>query len=486
MNRFAVIALCFFIGSAGDTSPAAAAGPNVVVFLVDDLGIMDVGAYNPNTFYETPNVDRLASQGVRFTDAYAANPVCSPTRYSIMTGKYPTRVAATNWFSGVREGRFRPAELNGHMPLDERTLGQALRDQGYRTAYVGKWHLGPTPEYWPEKRGFDVNVGGHNAGSPPGGYFAPYKNPRMESGPQGEYLTRRFAEEAAAVIDEFAGEPFLLYLAFHSVHTPLQAPEDLVRKYEEKAKRLGVADVDAFADEEQVWPDAKPRKVRVVQNHATYAAMVESMDAAVGRVLAKLEELGLDDETIICFTSDNGGLSTAEGSPTSNLPFRGGKGWVYEGGIREPLLVRWPGVTEPGSTSSIPVMSMDLYPTLLNAAGAKPAEEQIIDGVDLLPLLRDGAPPDREALFWHYPHYSNQGGFPGGAVRVGDWKLVERYEDGRVHLYNLRQDPGETRDLASENPDRVTDLRARLHRWYADTGAQFLQAKPGGPEPWRP
>lgn len=486
MLRYANFALCLVIGIAGGFSPLAAAKPNFVVIVVDDLGVMDIGAYNPHSFYETPHIDRLASQGVRFTDAYAANPVCSPTRYSMMTGKYPTRVAATNWFSGEREGRFRPARLNGHMPLDEMTLGQALQSRGYRTAYVGKWHLGPTAEYWPENRGFELNAGGHNAGSPPGGYFSPYKNPRLSSGPEGEYLTTRLGAEAAAAIERFAGDPFLVYLAPYSVHTPLQAPPELIRKYEAKAARLGLAGVNVFAEEEQVWPDAGPRKVRVVQNHATYAAMVETMDAAVGQVLTKLDELGLDDETIVCLTSDNGGLSTAEGLPTSNLPFRGGKGWLYEGGIREPLIVRWSGVAESGSTLDVPVVNMDLYPTILEAAGVPAAKDQIIDGVSLVPLLRDGSPPDRESLFWHYPHYSNQGGFPGGAVRVDDWKLIERYEDGRVHLYNLREDPGEALDIAAENPERVADLRDRLHRWYADVDAQFLRAKPDGPEPWRP
>jgi arylsulfatase A-like enzyme len=214
--------------------------------------------------------------------------------------------------------------------------------------------------------------------------------------------------------------------------------------------------------------------------------MVEAMDAAVGRVLAKLRELGLDENTIVCFTSDNGGLSTSEGSPTSNLPLRGGKGWVYEGGIREPFIVKWPGVARPASTCDVPVMSMDLYPTLLEAAGASRQEKQLVDGVSLMPLLKGGQSLERDALFWHYPHYSNQGGFPGGAVRVGDWKLIERYEDGRVHLYNLREDEGERRDLAAEHPDRVRELRKRLHAWYAQVDAQFLQPKPGGPQPWRP
>jgi arylsulfatase A-like enzyme len=447
---------------------------------------MDIGANNPETFYETPRVDRLARESMRFTNAYAANPVCSPTRYSILAGKYPTRVGATNWFSGVREGRFRPAPLNDRMPLEEITLAEALNAGGYRTAFVGKWHLGPSEAYWPEAQGFDVNVGGHTAGSPPGGYFAPFRNPRLADGPQGEELTARLAEESARIIERFRDQPFLLYLSFYSVHTPLQAKPELVKKYERKAADAASRTGSAFAAEEQVWPTVDPRTVRVVQNHPTYAAMVETMDTAVGRVLDAIHEFGLDDDTIVFFTSDNGGLSTSEGSPTSNLPLRGGKGWLYEGGIREPLLVKWPGVTPPGTTTDRPVISTDFYPTILDMAGLPPRREQHLDGVSLVPLLRRSGAIDREALYWHYPHYSNQGGFPGGAVRLGHEKLIERFEDGRVNLYDLAADPGERTDLAGRRPDRVKVLRNQLHRWYREVGATFLEAKPGGPAPWRP
>jgi arylsulfatase A-like enzyme len=459
--------------------------PNIVFFLADDLGLMDIGAYNPGTFYETPHVDRLARDGMKFTAGYAANPVCSPTRYSILTGKFPTRVRATNWFSGKREGRFRGAPLNDVMPLAEVTLAEALKPQGYRTAYVGKWHLGPTEQYWPEAQGFDVNIGGHQRGSPPS-YFSPYKNPRLKDGPPGEHLTARLADEAARIIEASKDEPFLLYVAFQAVHTPLQPPPELIAKYPQKAQRLGLTDKPEFADEEQVWPDAGPRKVRTLQKHATYAAMVESMDAAIGTVLAKLDALGLSDDTIVCFTSDNGGLSTSEGSPTSNLPLRGGKGWVYEGGIREPLVVKWPGVTKPGSECDVPVMSIDFYPTLLEAAGATRQANQIVDGQSLVPLLKGAQTLDRDTLYWHYPHYSNQGGFPGGAIRSGRYKLVERYEDGRVHLYDLAADPGERHDLAASQPERVADMKTKLHDWYRTVDAQFLQAKDDGPQPWRP
>jgi arylsulfatase A-like enzyme len=466
-------------------SVTEAARPNFLFILVDDLGYMDIGANNPKAFYETPRVDGLARQGMRFTNGYAANPVCSPTRYSIMTGKYPSRVAATNFFSGKRSGRFLPAELNDRMALSEFTLAEALKSKGYATAFFGKWHLGPSEKFWPEAQGFDLNFGGHNRGLPPGGYFAPYRNPRLTDGPQGEHLTQRLTDEVLKTLEQFREQPFLIYLSFYTVHTPLQAPKALVEKYRAKAQRLGTEEVQ-FAVEEQVWPNGRPRRVRVRQRHATYAAMVESMDTQVGRVLDKLEQLGLSDNTVVCFTSDNGGLSTSEGSPTSNLPLRGGKGWLYEGGIREPFLIKWPGVVPADSTCDAPVISMDFFPTLLEIAGIQPAAGQKFDGVSLVPLLKQSAVPKRQALFWHYPHYSNQGGFPGAAVRVGDYKLIERFEDGRVQLFDLARDIGERRDLAKQMPDRVSAMRSQLHDWYRDVDARFLRARQGGSQPWRP
>jgi arylsulfatase A-like enzyme/glyoxylase-like metal-dependent hydrolase (beta-lactamase superfamily II) len=471
-------------------APPASAGDrqNVVFFLVDDLGYMDVGANNPGTFYETPKVDRLAATGMRFTDGYAANPVCSPTRYSIMTGRYPTRVGATNWFSGERAGRFEPAPLNDRMPLEEVTLAEALREAGYHTFFAGKWHLGPTEEYWPEHQGFEVNRGGWSRGGPYGGkqYFSPYGNPRLEDGPEGEHLPDRLASEAVRFIEARRHEPFFVCLSFYSVHTPLLGRPDLVAKYERKIERLGLAEADELMPEEQVWPVTKPRWVRSRQKHAVYAAMVEAMDRAVGKVLDALESLALDDETVVVFMSDNGGLSSSEGRPTSNLPLRGGKGWLYEGGIREPFVIRAPGITRPGSTSGVPVISTDFYPTLLELLGIPSRPEQHEDGVSLVPLLEGRETLPRPALFWHYPHYSNQGGFPGGAVRVGRWKLVERYEDGRVHLFDLEKDLGERNDLAENHPDRVAEMRSRLHGWYRAVGAEFLRPKDGGPPPWRP
>ncbi|WP_442506752.1 sulfatase [Novipirellula sp. SH528] len=465
-------------------SLATAAGTdklNFVVFVVDDLGYMDIGANNPNCFYETPNVDRLADSGMRFTDGYAANPVCSPTRYSLMTGKYPTRVRATNFFSGKRGGRFNPAPLNEHMPLEDITVAEALKGDGYSTFFAGKWHLGENEDYYPQNQGFDVNIGGYSKGGPYSGnrYFGPFKNPQMEvESPEGDHLPDRLARDTANFIDENKDKPFLAYLAFYSVHTPLMGRPDLVQKYKKKAASINGVE---FADEEQVF-GKQPRKVRVLQKHAVYAAMVEAMDQAVGKVLKQLEDSGVSDNTVVVFTSDNGGLSTSEGSPTSNLPLRGGKGWVYEGGIREPWIVRYPGVTAAGSESSEPICSIDLFPTLAAAAGVK--VQHAIDGIDIRPAL-EGKPLDREALFWHYPHYSNQGGIPGGAIREGGYKLVERYEDGRVHLYNLKDDIGEQNDLANMMPERVDEMRRRLHAWYQTVDAQFLQPK-DGQVPWKP
>lgn len=489
-SRFIAWTVCLVTLSLLAASPAAAEEKplNFVFFLVDDLGYMDVGCNNPDTFYETPHIDALARSGLRFTDGYAANPVCSPTRYSIMTGKHPSRVDATNFFSGRRAGRFLPAPLNDRMALEEVTVAEALKSHGYATFFAGKWHLGPSEEFWPENQGFDVNRGGWSRGGPygPGKYFVPYGNPRLEDGPQGEHLPDRLATEAAQFIEANQDGPFFTYLAFYSVHTPLVGRPDLVKKYQAKAERLGLAGKPHFAGEEQALPIKAERQVRILQDHAVYAAMVEAMDLAVGKVLAKLEELHLADNTVVLLTSDNGGLSTSEGSPTSNLPLRGGKGWLYEGGIREPYLIRWPGVTKPGAVSHVPVVSTDFYPTMLEMAGLPALPRQHLDGVSLAPLLKDGAAPDREAIYWHYPHYSNQGGFPGGAVRMGDWKLIERFEDGRVHLYNLADDLGERHDLAADQPQRVNAMREKLHAWYEQVDAKFLQAKPDGPQPWRP
>ncbi|WPJ95995.1 sulfatase [Coraliomargarita algicola] len=460
--------------------------PNVVVFLVDDLGYMDIGANNPDCFYETPHVNALARSGMRFTNGYAANPVCSPTRYSLMTGKYPTRVGATNFFpkdvAKLRSGRFKPAPLVTKMPLDEIPLPQALKAKNYATFFAGKWHLGESEEYYPQNRGFDVNIGGYSAGGPYTGkkYFAPFENPQMEESPEGDHLPDRLARETAVFIEANKDQPFLAYLSFYSVHTPLIGRPDLVEKYKKKAALI---EGEEFSVTESEVTGRRGVKTRSLQKHAVYAAMVEAMDLAVGKVLQQLDDSGVADNTIVIFTSDNGGLSTSEGSPTSNLPLRGGKGWVYEGGIREPWIIRYPGVTEAGSISDEMICSIDLYPTVMSAVGVETSH--VIDGIDITKALEGGS-LERDTLYWHYPHYSNQGGIPGGAIRVGDYKLVERYEDGEVMLFNLKEDLGEQHDLSAQFPERVTQMRANLHAWYDNVGAKFLQQKGNGPEPWRP
>jgi arylsulfatase A-like enzyme len=467
--------LITFLAAIALASGLTAAPPNIVFFLADDLGQRDLGCYG-STFYETPNLDRLARDGAKFTDAYAACPVCSPTRASLMTGQWPQRTGITDYIGAPtkpeqwkRNTKLLPAPYADRLALDAPTLAKAMKAAGYATFFAGKWHLGPEG-FWPENQGFDINMGGIDKGGPYGGkrYFSPYGNPRLPDGPDGEHLPDRLATETAKFIEANKDRPFFAYYSFYDVHTPLMAREDLRNKYEEKRQRLGLV---------EKWGREEPRDVRLAQDHAVYAAMVEAMDLAVGKVLAKLDELGLRENTLVIFTSDNGGLSTSEGWPTSNLPLRGGKGWMYEGGIREPLLVHWPAVVKAGSVVSTPVSSPDFFPTLLEAVGAKPQPGQVLDGVSLVPLLKGGTLPER-ALFWHYPHYGNQGGAPSAAVRRGDWKLIEWLEDGRAELFNLAQDLGEKTDLATKQPQRVAQLRAELHAWQKNVGAKFPIANP--------
>lgn len=440
---------------------------NFVFILMDDLGQRDVGCFG-STFYETPSIDRLAAEGMRFTSGYAACPVCSPTRASIVAGKYPARVNITNFIPGMKSGKLFPPQYLHQLPLEEVTVAEAFKEAGYATCFIGKWHLGAEP-YWPEKQGFDVNIGGTSAGSPRS-YFSPYKNPQLADGPPGEYLTDRLTDETLKFIDAAKDKPFLVYLSHYAVHIPLQAKKDLAAKYEAKAAQLPPVEAK-FIPEGNV-------KARQVQDHPVYAAMVQSMDESVGRIMKKLDELGLADRTAVIFMSDNGGLSTAEGTPTSNVPLRAGKGWLYEGGIREPLIIKWPGVTKPGSTCDVPVTSTDFYPTMLEMAGLPLRPKQHVDGVSIVPLLRGGQSLPRQAIYWHYPHYANQGGSPGGAVRAGDYKLIEFYEDNHVELYNLKDDLGEKNDLAARMPDKAKELRERLARWRQEVGARMPTPTP--------
>ena len=445
--------------------------PNFVFFLIDDLGWRDVGCFG-STFYETPNIDRLARDGMRFTDAYAACPVCSPTRASIMTGKYPARLHLTDFLVGRRWPKDSPIvpipDWQKFLPLEEVTIAEALKESGYATFFAGKWHLG-LEGFWPEDQGFDVNKGGIDRGGPYGGkkYFSPYGNPRLEDGPPGEHLPLRLGRETADFIEAHKDGPLLAYLSFYSVHTPLMTTKELGAKYEAKQKNAPAT----------AWGQEGERKVRLVQNHAVYAGMVEAMDTAVGIVLDRLDRLGLAENTAVFFMSDNGGLSTSEGHPTANVPLRAGKGWLYEGGVREPMIVRAPGVTRPGSACTEPVISTDFYPTMLELAGLPLRPNQHVDGVSFVSLL-EGRKMTRGPIYWHYPHYGNQGGAPGGAVRDGDWKLIEWYEDGRLELFNLRDDLGEANDLATAMPEKARELQKMLADWRRTVGAQMPTPNP--------
>jgi arylsulfatase A-like enzyme len=442
---------------------------NFVFVLADDLGWRDLGCYG-STFYETPNLDRLAKTGLRFTDAYAACCVCSPTRASILTGKYPARLHLTDWLPGRRDRpdqKLLAPKIIQQLPLDEITLAEALQQAGYCTGFFGKWHLGG-PGFYPEQQGFQVNLGGCELGHPPS-YFSPYKIPTLPDGPAGEYLTDRLTDEAIKFVHDCGNKPFLLYLAHYAVHNPQQAKSALIEEYRTKVKTLPPSSRPEFL------PEGKT-SARQIQNQPVYAAMIQSLDESIGRLMQTLADLHLDQNTIVIFFSDNGGLSTAEGSPTSNVPLRGGKGWPYEGGVREPLLVRWPGVTKPGTVCSTPVISTDFYPTLLDIAQLPLRPTQHLDGISLVPLLRRGSLPDRP-LFWHYPHYSNQGAGQNGAMRSGNFKLVEWFEEDRAELFDLKHDPGEQHDLSSEQRDKTANLREQLHQWRKSIGASMPQRK---------
>lgn len=462
------------LGSASSAVTAESKRPNFVFILADDLGWRDLSGEG-STFYESPHIDRIASQGMRFTEGYAACQVCSPSRASILTGKVPPRHGITDWIGAKtgtdwnRNDRLLPAEYQHHLGHGEVTLAEALREAGYATFFAGKWHLGGEGSH-PEDHGFEINRGGHERGSPPGGFFAPFENPWLVDRHAGESLPRRLGRETVEFLEKRDPEkPFLAFLSFYSVHAPIQTTEALWSKYRDKAAAGGLA-----ADRFQI---DRTLPVRQVQDCPIYAGMVEAMDAAVGDVLASLESLGLAENTVVIFTSDNGGVSSGDAYATSNLPFRGGKGRQWEGGLREPYYIHAPGLTAAGSVSETPVNGTDFYPTILELAGLPSRPEQHRDGVSLVPLLRGGAIPER-SLFWHYPHYGNQGGEPSSIIRRGDWKLIHYWEDGRDELYDLRMDPEEQTDAAAENGTLVRELRGELDRWLAETGARIPQPDP--------
>ncbi len=430
--------------------------PNIVFILADDLGITDLSCQG-STFYETPNLDRLAREGMRFTNAYASCPVCSPTRAAALTGKWPQRTGVTDYIneSVGKLGGMKPGfpllspPAADRLSLSETTIAKKLQAAGYATGFVGKWHLGDEGSL-PENHGFTFNVGGDGRGG--NAHVGPTKLHNLDVGP-GEWVMDRLTDKAIEFVAQSKDKPFLLWFAPYDPHTPLVGKPELVKKYEAKAARLRAE----FRDE-------LPRKDRRTQTHAVYATMIEELDRNMGRLFEKLPK-----NTIVIFTSDNGGLSTSEGSPTSNAPYRAGKGWLYEGGIREPLIVKWPGVVRPSTVNDALTTTLDFYPTFLEAAGVRPDRR---DGVSLVPTLR-GKRLRPRPLFWHYPHYGNQGGGMAAALRDGDWKLIEWFVIDRIELYNLKADPGEQRNLAEHEPGRVKVLQAKLRAWQKSVGATF-------------
>ena len=450
--------------------------PNVLFILIDDMGAHDL-SNEGSEFYESPNVDRIANEGMKFTRGYATCQVCSPSRASILTGKYPTNHGITTWIGdatgeawgkrGRHDSHF-PPEYERNLRASEITLAEAMKDAGYKTFFAGKWHLGSEGS-WPTDHGFEINRGGWDVGSPRGGFFSPWQNPNLESGPAGESLTLRLGQETADFIEAHKDRPFLAYLSFYTVHGPIQTTRALWKKYRDKAEQAGLADERFLFD--------RRLNVRQVQDCPIYAGMIELMDDAIGTVLAKLDEHGLDQNTIVCFTSDNGGVSSGDAYATSNLPLRGGKGRQWEGGIREPFYLKAPGITKPGSTCATPVSGIDWYPTLLDLCGIEPPKEQAVDGVSLVPLLKSGEIEDRP-LYWHYPHYGNQGGEPSSIIMEGDWKLIHYHEDGRNELYDLSSDPGERNDLLAKETKRSRRMVRKLDSWLKETKATFPTENP--------
>jgi arylsulfatase A-like enzyme len=449
--------------------------PNFLFILADDYGYHDSGIMG-SKYYETPNIDRIATEGMIFTDGYAACQVCSPSRASIMSGKFPARHGITDWIGATtgeewrKTGRFNqllPPVNGDHLPHEYTTLPEAMKEAGYKTFFAGKWHLGDKGS-WPEDHGFDINKGGWEKGSPMGGYFAPWENPNLPSGPDGENLEMRLAKETVNFIKENKDSSFFLYLSFYAVHGPIQTTQEKWEKYRDKAEKNGIAETG--------FKMGHFLPIRQVQDNPVYAGLVESMDDAVGEVLKALDEMGLTENTVVIFTSDNGGVAAGDAYATSNLPLRAGKGYQFEGGIREPYFIKVPGMGN-GQKCYAPVTGTDFYPTILELAGLplKPAEHN--DGVSLVPLLK-GETVEERPLIWHYPHYGNQGGEPSSIIRLGDWKLIHYYEDGHEELYNLKIDLAETTDLASKNEGKVRELSEKLFSYLNEVGARYPEKDP--------
>jgi arylsulfatase A-like enzyme len=431
--------------------------PNVVFVLADDLGWTDLGCQG-SKYYETPNIDRMAKAGVRFTSAYTCGPNCQPTRAALMSGQYGPRtgvytVGSTDRFDTSKRPLV-PVENVQQLPLEKVTFAERLKGAGYATGLYGKWHLGQAGKYHPAQRGFDSAI------TTMGKHFDFVTQPKVDY-PKGAYLADWLTDTAVKFIETNKDRPFLLCLHHFGVHSPHEAKPELIARFKKKTGAAGHTD-------------------------PTYAAMIASVDESVGRVLAKLDELKLSDSTLVIFTSDNGGVGgyveagvKAKEGVTNNAPLRGGKGMLYEGGVRVPWVARLPGKIKPGTTCAEPINSVDLYPTLLDLAGAKPKDGYVLDGTSVTPLLFGGGAgrgQARNPLYWHFPGYLGSGKdawrtTPAGAVRAGDWKLIEFFETGKAELYNLTDDLGEKTDLAAKMPDKAKELRALLAAWRAKVNA---------------
>ena len=451
--------------------------PNIVFILADDLGANDLG-YAGSIYYETPNIDRIANEGVEFTQGYAACQVCSPSRASLLTGQFTARHGITDWIGAAsgeqwikrNNSKILPSEYVHAIPDEDVTIAEAFKTEGYKTFFAGKWHLGDNPSN-PENNGFDINKGGWEVGNPKGGYYAPWDNPKLDYNYEGENLTMRLAQETVNFISENKDEPFFAFLSFYAVHTPLQTTQKKWKKYRDKAEAQGIQD-SGFKMERNL-------PVSVVQDNPIYGGLVETMDDAVGLVLDKLKRLNLDKNTIIIFTSDNGGLVSSKygAFATSNLPLRGGKGYQWEGGIREPYLIKAPMIEDAPKKIDYPVSGIDFYPTLLELAGVQTKPTQKIDGVSLMPLLK-GKRLENRPLFWHYPHYGNQGGEPTSIIRSEQWKLIHYWENGQDELYNLSKDPSEKEDVSMGNPEITKKMRSELDAFLAETNANIPNMNP--------
>ncbi|RXK61631.1 DUF4976 domain-containing protein [Lacibacter luteus] len=465
--------------------------PNIIIILADDLGWKDLTCYG-STFYETPNLDALAAKGVRFTNSYATSPVCSPTRSSIMTGKNPINTKVTDWIKGRQEnGKAKPFEkliapaTAYELSLKENTIAEYAVQNGYQTFFAGKWHLGEEEKYWPLSQGFQTNIGGWSKGGPTGkindstgGFFTPYNNPTLPDGPKGEYITDRLANECISFIQQQKQSPFLMMYSLYAVHNPLQAPSALIKKYKEKQQQLGYTDKDRFIKDEAWMKNENDWKQRLVQDHAVYAAMIENMDWNIGRIIQSLKEKGLLENTLIIFTSDNGGLSTAEGSPTCNAPLRAGKGWLYEGGIRVPMIMYWKDKLQQAVVTDVPITTSDIYSTIATAINKTYKKTTAVEGENMLQLLLKPTQAVNRTLYWYYPHYSNQGGKPGAAIRKGNYKLIYNYEDSSTELYDIAADVSEKKNIAAENAQTAKQLKELLDKWLTVNKAGSFTLNP--------